>query len=131
MMKRLVFLFILSLFASPAWAVTITACTNLSWNANTEPDLAGYNVSINKDGVDLPLVPVAAPATTLDCSTAGIVEGSSYIWTLTAFDTSGNESAPTAPFLIDWPDGTPPATPTGSCVQFTDAAGVLQCVVMP
>jgi len=123
------FAFVLSSAAS--WATTISNCNNLLWDANSETDLAGYRVYVAKDGANLPAQVVTQPATTIPCADAGIVEGSDYIWYLTAFDQSGNESAPSMGMAVEWPDTTAPSTPTGTCLQYTDAAGDLQCVVVP
>jgi hypothetical protein len=63
----------------------------ISWNANTEPDLAGYRVyhdttsGIYTDVVTLGLV--------TSYQWGGLTGGQTHYFVVTAFDTSGNESA--------------------------------------
>jgi len=131
-MKYLGMLCVMFMFlGGTAQAATITNCNKLTWDANTEPDLAGYHIHVNKDGVDLPTMGITAPSTEIPCDTVKIVEGSDYIVYLTAYDQSGNESAPGGAIAVEWPDAVPPTAPTGTCLQYTDAAGDLQCVVVP
>ena len=85
-------------------AQTPTATVNLSWNANTESDLAGYKVyrgqGTTQCGASTPLyslvvgttpVTVLRPATTYTDSTVARIDGP-VCYELTAYDTSGNES---------------------------------------
>ena len=67
-----------------------TAQVALAWNANTEPDLAGYKVF--RDGVLLTPVPIPTPAYT----DSMLIDGT-YSYTVTAVDNSGIESAPSLP----------------------------------
>lgn len=78
-------------------------CATLSWNANTESDLAGYKLY---DRVTLTATPLlratyGAQITSVTCASLGFNAGQHYL-TLTAFDTSGNESGPSTefPFVI-------------------------------
>lgn len=120
----------------PAWAqvVTPTGCTKFVWSANTESDLAGYNLYLTQDTVVLPPspVPIASDQTEKLCSELPqIVQGHLYGWSLTAFDTSGNESPQALGPDFIWPDSTPPDPPSGGCVQYRDANDELQCAVTP
>lgn len=105
---------------------TIETCNAITWDANTEPDLAGYNVFFGKVGEAQTSVTVNAPATSLPCDQTTIVEGASYRANVLAFDQSGNESAPTDDLIIHWPDGTPPDTPSTFCVQGTSGGQPVQ-----
>lgn len=67
--------------ANGAWGV------DLSWEANTEADLAGYNVY--RDGVKVTAKPVAAPG----FHDAGLQAGRRYAYAVTSVDAAGNESA--------------------------------------
>lgn len=78
-------------------------CSTLSWNANTEPDLAGYRLY---DRVSLTATPTRIATygpqiTSVKCASLGFNPGQHYI-SITAIDTSGNESAATAeiPFVL-------------------------------
>jgi len=64
----------------------------LSWTANTEPDLAGYKVyqRILSSSYGTPLA-VLGKVTTYQVN--GIQPGLTYSYTVTAYDTSGNESS--------------------------------------
>ncbi len=78
----------------------------LSWNANTEPDLASYRVL--RDGVEIATVIGAT-----DFTDSGLTNYTTYVYTLVAVDTHGNRSAPSAPSSSTPTDLTPPAVPTG------------------
>ena len=65
----------------------------LSWQANTEPDLAGYFVY--RQGVKVNAAPVVNPAY-LD---AGLLDGT-FDYTVTAVDDAGQESLPSAPARV-------------------------------
>lgn len=93
------------------WVVLCVACmlpsmvfaasTDLSWNANTESDLAGYKVYRGNGTCSVgPLQPlvvggspvsVLAPATTYKDTTVPTFDGQ-LCYELTAYDTAGNES---------------------------------------
>ncbi len=62
---------------------------NLSWNANTEPDLKNYNVyrSTTSGG---PYTLIASP-TVNSYSDTGLAPGTTYHYVVSAVDTSGNE----------------------------------------
>jgi hypothetical protein len=70
------------------------ASIDLSWEPNTEPDLAGYYVyrrTTSNSATRLTPTPLPGPA--YRDTTA--IPGQHYIYTVTAIDTSGNESPPT------------------------------------
>lgn len=105
-MKKLIFAAATALTlaaASPAMAYTECLVT---WDANSESDLAGYNVYV--DGAPQAAVGVApSPSTTIpaaQCPVGAVV-------TVTAFDTTGNESLPSDPAFVV--DTEAPAAPTG------------------
>lgn len=67
---------------------------SLGWDANTEPDLAGYMIyRSTTSGGDFALIATVGPATTryLD---AGVDNGVTYYYLVTVFDWGGNESDP-------------------------------------
>ena len=79
-MKKLLIVLLLLLFAVPCFGTTLT----FTWTANTEPDLAGYNLYRNGSYVQT----LQADATTCTAES----ENGLGVWYLTAFDDSGNES---------------------------------------
>ena len=84
----------------------------VSWNANTETDLAGYKVyagtAPGQYGAPVDVGNVTAYTATLTPAT-----GTTYYFALTAYDTSGNESVKSDEVSVYVPDVTPPAKPTG------------------
>ena len=69
------------------------ASIDLSWEPNTEPDLAGYYVYRRTSGPPARVTPTLLPGPAYRDTTA--TPGQRYIYTITAVDTSGNESPPT------------------------------------
>ncbi|MCV2489371.1 fibronectin type III domain-containing protein, partial [Geodermatophilus sp. YIM 151500] len=107
----------------PATPADLTAAPGdgqvvLSWAANGEPDLAGYE--LRRDGV--PVDP--QPGTATSHTDTGLVNGTTYTWTLVAVDVHGNRS-PAATVSATPRDTTPPAAPSG----FTAAPGDGQVVL--
>jgi endoglucanase len=98
MIFRLLLILVLMGFVEYANAASAT----LTWNANTESDLAGYKVYRGNGSCSVgPLAPltvngiqvtVASPATTYVDNTVPVFDGD-LCYEITAFDTSGNESA--------------------------------------
>ncbi len=77
---------------------------DLSWEANAEPDLAGYFVYRRDVGTQAPAArlnaqPLPAPA----FHDASIVAGHTYIYSVTAVDKSGNESKHSAESMVEIP----------------------------
>ncbi len=94
-----------------ALAQEYTELVRLEWDANTEEDLKGYRLYYHAEGDDYaPLDDILAPATTWQ----GFFTEGRHWWRLTAYDESGNESAPSnvVSYLVSAPtDETPPAIP--------------------
>lgn len=85
---------------------------DLSWEPNTEPDLAGYRVYrqlARPDGTPqgplarLTPLPIAVPA----YRDVAVRPGQGYIYTVTAVDAAGNESAPSAKAHESVPEAAP------------------------
>jgi len=67
---------------------------DLSWNASTSTDVAGYNVYRSPNGTKWKKINASLVASTL-YSDSSVANGSTYYYTTTAVDTSGNESVKT------------------------------------
>jgi hypothetical protein len=95
----------------PAAPTALTAAAGetsvaLDWADNAEGDLASYRVY--RDGALL------ATRSSSSYTDAAVSAGIKYAYTVTAVDTSGNESAASTPAsAIPTGDTTPPAAPTG------------------
>ena len=82
--------FCLLLFLAPGASALHTAMVTLAWDSNDEPDLAGYRVYYGptsnnyKYSVDVGKVN--------SCTISGLVEGKTYYFAATAYDTNMNES---------------------------------------
>lgn len=96
--------------AAPAGLVVVpgNAKATLSWTANAEADLATYRVF--RDGVQVADVP-AGTTTYVD---AGLTNGTTYVYTLTALDTLAHESGASASASVAPAEGdaVAPAAPT-------------------
>ena len=107
-MKKLSMIIGIVLLATLAIAAQ-TGNVLVTWNANPDSDLKGYHVFLNGAQV----ADVQAPAHTWSGSVT-LIEGVNTAQ-VTAYDTSGNESAKSAITLASsyTLDTTAPATPTG------------------
>jgi hypothetical protein len=78
--------------------VTLTAVTSvvtsvgLAWDANTETDLSGYKVYLRTSGEAYGEPIATLPVTTISYTVTGLQAGTTYIFTVRAFDASNNES---------------------------------------
>ncbi len=87
----------------------------LSWSPSTDNvGVAGY--TIYRDGTEL-ITLFGNVLTYLDNS---VSIGSSYEYTIDAFDQAGNRSGLSSPALITISDNDPPSTPTGLIASFVD-----------
>jgi len=96
------------------WAVTVT----VTWNENTEADLAGYKVfqrlageeyDYTNPAADVVVPPVELPPVPSD--------GLTYCWVVRAYDTSNNESGNSNEVCKTMLDTIPPQPPTGCDVS--------------
>ncbi|MDR4483588.1 MAG: Ig-like domain-containing protein [Nitrospirales bacterium] len=109
--------------ASPGFSANVS----VTWNKNTESDLAGYKIyKRTLPSLDfgqptfsgMPSNP-SSPSTTV----TGLSEGKTYGFIATAFDTSGNESSPSTEKQISIPTGTPPPPSSLNISNLTVASG--------
>lgn len=66
---------------------------NLSWNANTEPDLSGYNVYRSTAAAGPYQKVNSALVNSSSYADSGLTNGVAYFYIISAVDSSGNESA--------------------------------------
>lgn len=88
------------------------ATVKVSWNANTESDLAGYKIyygTVSGTYGD----PIDVGNVTEDLITITPETGTTYYFVVTAYDTSGNESDYSEEATCFVSDGTAPEKPTG------------------
>lgn len=108
MKKVLLFLALIILLSSISYGADVS----VSWNANTEADLAGYHLyQSTAAGAHVKGIfsaDILKPATTY--TIVGLQDGT-YFWVLTAYDVVGNESvfSDEVSLKID----NPPAKPAG------------------
>ena len=94
---------ILMLWSNPSWGITLT------WNANTEPDLAGYYIyqcsvqPCTKVSGTATRLATLGKVTSFNVGTPAVIK----YYVITAYDFSNNESteSPVATYI---PAGTPP-----------------------
>ncbi len=97
-------------FPQISFAQAPTGLLTLTWDANTESDLAGYKVyrSTTSGTYGAPIVTIQGNVTTYQATNLNI--GQTYYFVITAYDTSGNESdfsneaSGTPPDLVSVPD---------------------------
>jgi len=107
-MKKLLTILAILAIAGIAQAATI----NVSWNPNTEPDLAGYRLYVGEASGQYG-EPVDVGNVTGHVMEITPQHGATYYFALTAYDTSGNESGYSAEATCFIPDGVKPEKPTG------------------
>jgi fibronectin type 3 domain-containing protein len=85
----------------------------------------GYILLRNGQPVECNVADAAYTTGMLQCQDTGLAEATQYTYTVEAFDVGGNVSAPSAPFVVQTSDATPPSTPgnvtatAGSCTKAT------------
>ena len=107
-MKKLLTILAILAIAGIAQAATI----NVSWNPNTEPDLAGYKLYHGTASGQYS-EPVDVGNVTGHVMEITPEHGATYYFALTAYDTSGNESGYSDEASCFVPDGRAPEKPTG------------------
>lgn len=90
----------------------------VSWNANSETDLAGYKVYWGVQSGNYTNVLNVGNVTERIITEYNFLDSTEYFFAITAYDTAGNESgySPEASVLIEFaeePDTTPPDPPGG------------------
>ena len=88
MIKTIIFLFVLVVVS---FKVAVAADVQVAWDANTEPDLAGYKVFW--DVVNPPVANEQDVGNVTSYTITGLTEGQIVYIGAKAYDTDGNESA--------------------------------------
>lgn len=84
----------------------------LTWTANSESDLAGYKVyRSTTSGGSYNFVTTVGTSSSPSYTDTGLTNGTPYYYVVTAFDTSGNESAYSSEAIGTPTDTQPPAAP--------------------
>jgi cell division septation protein DedD len=108
--RAAVFLFTsFSLFAAPL-AVHATQQVTIKWDQNTEADIAGYHLlygTVPGSFNELLDVPAGTSAVV-----SNLADGGVYYFAVTAYNTAGVESLPSAELVFIAPIATPTPTPT-------------------
>src|SRR5262245_34574827 len=81
---------------NPPAPQSASTSVTLDWNPNTEPDLEGYKIYVATASGAYSGAFGTAPATATSFVVNGLQPGVTYFFVVTAFDTSGNESARSA-----------------------------------
>jgi fibronectin type 3 domain-containing protein len=92
-------------------ATVLSADVDLTWDQNTESDLAGYRIYHGTSSGNYDInIDIGNPTT---YTVSGLIEGETYYLALTAYDTSNNESGYSNEVSYDVPitDSTPPGDP--------------------
>lgn len=107
-MKKLFTILAILAIAGIAQAATV----QVTWNPNTEPDLAGYKLYHGTASGQYG-EPVDVGNVTGHVMEITPQHGATYYFALTAYDTSGNESGYSDEATCFIPDGVKPEKPTG------------------
>lgn len=115
-MKKTLLILILLCFVSLALAGDVT----VSWDANTEADLAGYKVYYGTGSGNYQNIVDVANVTSHQITE--LAEGFTYFFAVTAYDSTGNESEYSQEVnifipIITPPDITAPFAPTNVTVE--------------
>jgi Bacterial Ig domain len=124
------YILLLALIAVIPCTSVYSANVSVTWNANTESDLAGYKIykrTLPSQDFGQPVFSgfpnnPSSPSTTV----SGLSGGTTYGFIATAFDTAGNESAPSTERQISVSTGTsspPPPTATLNISNLTVSSG--------
>jgi fibronectin type 3 domain-containing protein len=115
---------------SPCSAATVA----LSWDANTESNLAGYKVYYQADSPSLPFQGIgaaegSAPVDVYNKTTAtisGLDPGRTYYFAITAYDTAGMESSYSN--IVTVPESAPPTVTLSSPANNSTVSGKVSVI---
>ena len=73
-------------------SATVASTAGLAWNANSETDMSGYKVYRATSSGSYGAPAATLPKTTTSYTATGLQTGTTYFFTITAYDNAGNES---------------------------------------
>ena len=73
-------------------SATVASTASLTWNANTDTDLAGYKVYKGTSSGTYTAPVATIPKGTTSYTATGLQTGTTYFFIITAYDNAGNES---------------------------------------
>jgi fibronectin type 3 domain-containing protein len=73
-------------------SATVAGTASLTWNANTDSDLAGYKVYQGTSSGTYTAPVGTIPKGTTSYTVTGLQTGTTYFFIITAYDSAGNES---------------------------------------
>ncbi len=85
----------------------------LAWDANTEPDLAGYRIFVRAEGESYDYLSPDWEGTDTTCTIYGLADGTNYYFVARAFDTSNNESGDSDEVFYEAVVNDPPVADAG------------------
>ncbi len=115
-MKKLLTILAILAIAGIAQAATV----QVTWNPNTEEDLAGYRLYVGQASGQYG-APVDVGNVTGHVMEITPQYGATYYFALTAYDTSGNESGYSDEASVFVPDSSAPEKPKGLIARIVDA----------
>jgi hypothetical protein len=83
LMKKL---FLIGVFLTTAWVVYATGSVTLAWNASTDPTVVGYNIYYG--GASGNYTNTISAGNTTNLTVSGLVEGNTYYFAATAYNSS-------------------------------------------
>ena len=116
-MQKLKFVLFSVLFFWAAVSITFASSIEVSWAPSPEPDVSHYNVYYGTSTRDYGL-PIRVD--TVSHIITGLDEGTMYYLSVTAVDTSENESGYSKECVCQTMDKTAPAPPTGVICEGCD-----------
>ena len=93
--------------------IVFAADVTLTWDANTEDDIAGYKIYQGEASGDYSVIKDCGIPVNLQCVMGDLEEMKNYFFAATAYDTSANESGFSNEVVYTVPDMTPPGAPSG------------------
>jgi len=120
--KGLVFTLALIIFILPAIAMA-GGSVKLSWNANTDNDVAGYRIYFGISSGNYSKVETAGNVTSY--SVNDLQDGATYYFVLTAYDNAGNESGYSEEVSATILDTTPPLISAIAAINLTTSGATI------